>query len=101
GVRSASFAFSLQAAMSPRFLHDKRQSARHLLGRLATMTSMCGVAERLCLVTQSEDGLVRVNANGARIDDEFELHFSGGSSLTNDFYSVALRKAPMLHATLT
>jgi hypothetical protein len=87
--------------MSPRFLHDKRQSARHLLGRLATMTSMDGGAERLCLVTQSEDGLVRVNANGASIDDEFELYFSGGSSLSNGFYRVAWRNDLIVHAKLT
>jgi hypothetical protein len=77
--------------MLPRFIYDSRQTARHLLGRLATMTSTDGGAARLCLVTQSEDGHVRVNANGARIDDEFELQFSGDSSLSNGVYRVVCR----------
>jgi hypothetical protein len=87
--------------MLPRFIYDSRQTARHLLGRLATMTSTDGGAARLCLVTQSEDGHVRVNANGARIDDEFELQFSGDSSLSNGVYRVVCRSDLIVHAKLT
>jgi hypothetical protein len=87
--------------MLPRFIYDRRQSARHVLGRLATMTATDGGAPRLCLVTQSEDGHVRVNANGARIDDEFELQFSGTSSLSNGVYRVVCRNDLIVHAKLT
>ena len=87
--------------MLPRFIYDSRQTARHLLGRLATMISTDGGAARLCLVTQSEDGHVRVNANGARIDDEFELQFSGDSSLSNGVYRVVCRSDLIVHAKLT
>ena len=65
------------------------------------MTSMDGGAARLCLVTQSADGLVHVNANGARIDDEFELHFSGDSSLSTGLYRVVWRSDLIVHAKLT
>jgi hypothetical protein len=64
------------------------------------MTSMDGGAARLCLVTQSENGLVRVNANGAKIDDEFVLHFSGDSSLSNGVYRVLCRNDFIVHAEL-
>ena len=64
------------------------------------MTSTDGGAARLCLVTQSEDGHVRVNANGARIDDEFELQ-SGDSSLSNGVYRVVCRSDLIVHAKLT
>jgi hypothetical protein len=87
--------------MSPRALEDKRQPARHLLGRLATMTSIDGGAARMCLVMQSQDGFVRVNANGAKIDDEFVLHFSGDSSLSSGVYRVSWRNDLIVHAKLT
>jgi hypothetical protein len=65
------------------------------------MTSTDGGAARLCVVTQSEDGLVRVNANGAIIDDKFALHFSGDSSLSNGVYRVVWRNDLIVHAELT
>ena len=60
-----------------------------------------GGAAQLCLVTQSEDGLLRVNANGAKVEDEFELHFSGDSSLSNGVYRVVWRSELIVHAKLT
>jgi hypothetical protein len=87
--------------MSTRPLHDTHQQARHLLGRLATMTPMDGGASRLCLVTQSQDGSVHVNANGATINDDFVLHFSGESCLSNGVYRVISRNGPVVHARLT
>jgi hypothetical protein len=86
--------------MSPRTFDDKRQPGRHLLGRLATMTSIDGAAARLCTVMRSQDGLVRVNANGAKIDDEFMLHFSGDSSLSDGTYRVLWRHDPIVLAKL-
>jgi hypothetical protein len=87
--------------MSTRPLHDTHQPARHLLGRLATMTPMDGGACRLCLVTQFQQGLVHVNANGATISDEFVLHFSGESCLSNGVYRVIWRNGLIVHAKLT
>ena len=65
------------------------------------MTSTDGGAARLCLVAQSEDGLVRVNANGAKLNDEFVLHFSGDSSLSDGVYRVLWRNDLIVHAKLT
>jgi hypothetical protein len=86
--------------MSPRLVHDTHQPARHLLGRLATMTPTDGGPFRLCLVTQTQEGSVQVNANGATISDEFALHFSGESCLSNGVYQVITRNGPIVHARL-
>jgi hypothetical protein len=43
---------------------------------------------------------VQVNANGATISDEFALHFSGESCLSNGVYQVITRNGPIVHARL-
>lgn len=65
------------------------------------MTPMGGGAARLCLVTQAQEGSVHVNANGAKINDEFVLHFSGESCLSNGVYRVICRNGPIVHAKRT
>jgi hypothetical protein len=67
---------------------------------LATTTPTDDGAARLCFVTQSENGLVRVSANGAKLDDDV-LHFSGDSSLTGGSYRVLWRNDLTIHAKLT
>ena len=44
---------------------------------------------------------MHVNPNGATIGDEFVLHFSGESCLSNGVYRVIWRNGLIVHAKLT
>ncbi len=84
--------------MSSATFVERRGAPRQRLGRLATMLVGGGVPPRYCLVIDSSDGGVRVNSNGVKIPDVFELRFSDSGHFRDGAYQVIWRNDPIVGA---
>jgi hypothetical protein len=84
--------------MPPATFTEGRATQRQRLGRLATMLVGGGAPPRYCLVTDFSDGGVRVNSNGLKIPDKFELRFSGDGRFKDGAYEVVWRSDPIVGA---
>jgi len=84
--------------MSSAALTEGRAMPRQRLGRLATMVVGGGAPPRYCLVTDYSEGGVRVNSNGLKIPDKFELRFLGDGHFKDGEYQVIWRNDPTVGA---
>jgi hypothetical protein len=84
--------------MSSATFTENRVTPRQRLGRLATMLVGGGVSPRYCLVTDFSEGGVRVNSNGQKIPDKFELRFLGDDHFKDGEYEVIWRNDPIVGA---
>ena len=84
--------------MSSATFTERRATPRQRLGRLATMLVGGDAPPRYCLVTDYSEGGVRVNSNGLKIPDKFELRFSGGGHFKDGEYEVVWRNDPIVGA---
>jgi PilZ domain-containing protein len=74
-------------------LGERRESARHRLGRLATIKLGIGIAPRYVLITNISPEGVRLQLNGIEVIDEFVLLFHGSGGPAQDgTYKVVWRQ---------
>jgi hypothetical protein len=74
-------------------LEERRRTARHRLGRLATIKLGVGMAPRLVLVSNFSAEGVRLQLNGYDMFDEFVLLFHGNGGPAQDgTYKVVWRQ---------
>jgi len=84
--------------MSSATFVEGRRLPRKRIGRLATMLIGGGAPPRYCLVTDFSEGGVRVNSNGSKIPDVFELRFSDSGRFRDGAYQVIWRNDPIVGA---
>jgi len=84
--------------MSSATFTEHRVAPRQRLGRLATMVVGGDAPPRYCLVTDYSEGGVRVNSNGQKIPNKFELRFLGDGHFKDGEYEVIWRNDPIVGA---
>jgi hypothetical protein len=82
--------------MSSASFPEGRATPRQRLGRLATMVVGGDAPPRYCLVTDYSEGGVRVNSNGQKIPNKFELRFLGDGHFKDGEYEVIWRNDPIV-----
>ena len=74
-------------------LEERRRTARHRLGRIATIKLGVGIAPRFVLVTNASVEGVRLQLNGLETFDDFVLLFHGNGGPARDgIYRIVWRQ---------